>query len=223
MKQVIIAPFQDDTAPLFAGIREFPTEKIILITPLNALEKAEQAKKELARFRIPVEIEIIQDENSLEETFAAFAHIKAKEKGKQLMVNLSSGGGMLGCAALSASFVNGLKAFEFMDDKLIVFPILKFSYYDLLSEKKLDILRLLKSHGKMASLEAVSKALKLGPSLVNYHLYGNEKNPGLKELGLVEVERAKGKISLQLTPLGNLLQQETERKKSGQGHDPAPQ
>ena len=184
MKHTILAPFQEDPEPLFAGIREFPTEKIILLSPLNALGNAEAAKRELARFKIPVEIETIEDENSLEETFAAFAHVKAKEKGKPLMVNLSSTMGTFGCAALSACFVNGLKAFEFMDDNLIVFPVLKFSYYDLLSDKKLDIMRLLKTQGRISSLEAISKQLKLGPSLVNYHLYGNEKNQCLKELGL---------------------------------------
>jgi len=117
-------------------------------------------------------------------------------------MNLSSATGMLSCISLSAAFVNGLKTFEISNEKLFLFPILKFSYYNMLSDKKLQMLQLLGQKDCCESLEALSKKTGLGPSLINYHLYGNEKNPGLKELGLVEVQRQKGKIVLQLTTLG---------------------
>ena len=174
------------------------------------MKKAGDAVKVLGKLRIPTEVMEVKDENSLESVFEVFAHIKAREKGKQIIVNLGSSTGMLGCAALSAAFVNGLKAFEIMDEKLILFPILKFSYYDMLSDKKMKLLKLLYGNDCCASLEELGKKANIGPSLVNYHVYGNEKNPGLKELGLIEIERTKGKVSLTLTTLGKLLLKQKE-------------
>ncbi len=205
MKHVVIAPFEEDINSVLAGVKEFPTEKVILLTPLEHLGKAKNAQKEFSRFKIPVEIVELESDNNFEEIFEKIAHIKAKEKGKDILMNLSSATGMLSCISLSAAFVNGLKAFEISNEKLFLFPILKFSYYNMLSDKKLQMLQLLGQKDCCESLEELSKKTKLGPSLINYHLYGNEKNPGLKELGLVEVQRQKGKIVLQLTTLGKLL------------------
>jgi len=207
MKHVIIAPFDDDMGPLFAGVREIPTEKIHLIAPERLFEKAEEARKQLERFKIPTEVHTVKDESSLEEVFGLVLHLRAREKDKLLAVNLSAPG-MMGCAALSAAFVNGLKAFEILDDKLVLFPILKFSYYDMLSEKKVEVLKRLQGEKEFESLESLSRAVRLGPSLINYHVYGNEKNPGLKELGLIDVEREKGKVRVSLTALGRLLMQQ---------------
>lgn len=216
LKHVVIAPFEDYLEGLFAGVREFPTEKIILLVPEAKSMNAERAKKELEKFRIPVEIETIENPDSLEEVFETVSYIKAREIGKPLIVNLSSSIGMIGCAALSAAFVNGLQAFEIIGEKVIMFPILKFSYYDMLSDKKMRILELLYREKSVDSLEELSKKVKLGPSLVNYHIYGNEKNPGLKELGLVEVLREKGKIRLQPTTLAKLMLKQRDVKPRAQ-------
>lgn len=214
MKHTIIAPFEEDINSVLAGIKEFPTEKVVLLTPTDCLGKAKKTEKEFSRFNIPVEIVEIENDKSFEEIFEKIAHIKAREKGKDLLMNLGSASGMLSCISLSAAFVNGLKAFEIMNEKLVVFPILKFSYYDLLSEKKLLILYLLGKNDCCESLEELSRKVKLGPSLINYHIYGNEKNPGLKELGLVEIQRNKGKVSLTLTTLGKLLLKDKEFEKN---------
>lgn len=211
---MIIATFEGDADAIFAGVKEFPTEKIVLLTPTEHVSGAEKVRKEMAKFRIPVETETISNSSSLEEIFTAVGRIKAREKEKHVMMNLSDSSGMLGCAALSAAFVNGLKAFEIMDDKLVMFPILKFSYYDLLSDKKMLILQKLFVEKKIASLEELGKAVNLGPSLVNYHIYGNEKNPGLRELGFIEVNREKGRITVELTTLGRLLLKQKIEKKN---------
>lgn len=207
MKHIVVVPFDGFKDAVFSGLKEFPTEKIILISSVENAEEAGEAVEELARFSVPAEVETVEDENSLEEVFAIFSRIRAREKGKDVIVNVGAASGTLSCSALSASFVNGLKAFEVMNNKLILFPILKFSYYDLLSDKKMEILRLLYSQN-INSLEELSQKLKIGPSLVNYHIYGNEKNPGLKELGLLEIEREKGKIKAKVSTLGRLLLKE---------------
>ncbi|MBU0635791.1 hypothetical protein KKE06_02080 [Candidatus Micrarchaeota archaeon] len=205
MKHIVIAPFEEDINTILAGIKEFPTEKVILLTPNEYLGHVKKAEKEFARFGIPLETVAIENDKSFEEIFEKIAHIKAKEKGKDIIMNLSSAGGTLNCISLSAAFVNGLKAFEIINEKLVVFPILKFSYYNMLSEKKLQILSLLGHKECCESLEELSRKVKLGPSLINYHIYGTEKNPGLNALGLVEIQRNKGKVSLKLTTLGRLL------------------
>ena len=215
MKHVVIATFEGDASAIFAGVKEFPTEKIILLTSHDYLKDAGQTQKDLDKFKIETEIVEIENPNSLEEIFSTVSHIKAKEREKHVIMNLSDSSGIMGCAALSAAFVNGLKAFEIMNDELVMFPILKFSYYDLLSDKKLLMLKTLYAKKKIDSLEQLGKTVNLGPSLINYHVYGNEKNPGLKELGLIEINRVKGKIAVELTTLGRLLlkqKMDTEKK-----------
>lgn len=206
MKHIVIVPYDGGSADgLFLGIREFPTERVILLVAQAHEKDSQKIKNELNRFKVPVDIHLVKDENSLEEVFELFNLIRAQEKGKDLLVNVGVSSGTLSCAALSASFVNGLKAFEMMDNRVLLFPILKFSYYDMLSDRKLDILRCLLEKESFESLESLSKKLKMGPSLLQYHVYGQPKNPGLQELGLIDVNREKGKIRLGLTSLGKLL------------------
>ena len=52
----------------------------------------------------------------------------------------------------------------------------------MLSDKKMRILNLINEIKSFDSLELLSKKVGLGPSLINYHIYGNEKNPGLYPL-----------------------------------------
>jgi len=41
--------------------------------------------------------------------------------------------------------------------------------------------------------------------LISYHVNGNLKSEGLKELGLVETKEIKGRVEVELTTLGRLL------------------
>ena len=43
-KKVVIAPVGDNMDALYVGIKEFPTERVILITPEERLEDAEMKK-----------------------------------------------------------------------------------------------------------------------------------------------------------------------------------
>ncbi|MAG18298.1 MAG: hypothetical protein CL944_02390 [Candidatus Diapherotrites archaeon] len=209
MKTIIIAPLGGNTETLFVGIREFPTEKIILIPSAKGLSEADKVKADLGKFKIPVEIEEL-NKYSMESMFEIINHIKAREKGKMLTINLGAASKGMSCAATAAAFVNGIKAFDVDNDQIELLPVLKFSYYDMLSDKKMRILMLLNNEGSLDSLEMLSRKTKLGPSLVNYHIYGNEKNPGLKELGLVEIEREDGKVKIDLTTMGKMLLKDKE-------------
>ena len=81
-------------------------------------------------------------------------------------MNVSCGDKMIGCAALSAAFINGIKAFG-TDEKgsPLLMPILKLSYNEIISESKIKILK--------ATDEAdISKALNSSsryPDMVNLY------------------------------------------------------
>lgn len=59
----------------------------------------------------------------------------------EVIVNVAGGDKALTCAAVSAAFINGLKAFHVMDDMPVMLPILKLSYSEIVSMPKIDILR----------------------------------------------------------------------------------
>jgi hypothetical protein len=159
MKHTVIAPLGDNIDGLYIGLREFPTAKIILIYPTEKYSKVENAKKELEKFKIPVETIEIKG-NMMEDMFRIFAQIRQVEGEDKLLVNVSTGDKLSACIALSAAFVNGLKAFGIMDNHPVLLPVLKFSYYKLISKKKMKILGVLYNQ-ESTNLEALGKELQI--------------------------------------------------------------
>jgi hypothetical protein len=204
MKHTVIAPIGDNIDAIYIGLREFPTAKIILIYPNEKYAKVENAKKELKKFKIPVETIEIKG-NMMEDMFRIFAQIRKVEGEDRLLVNVATGDKLIACIALSAAFVNGLKAFGIMANQPILLPVLKFSYYKLISERKMKILEVLYKRD-FTNLEDLGKELKMSLPLISYHINGNQESQGLVRLGLIEtIEGSKGRIRLQLTALGRLL------------------
>jgi len=203
-KKVVIAPVGDNMDALYIGIKEFPTERVILITPEDRVEDAKKAQEELKKFRIPVQIVEIKG-NVWEEMFQKIAEIKAIEKDKDIIINTATGDRVSTCAATSAAFVNGLKAMSVTDGMAMMLPVLKFSYYNMLTDKKMEILKLIKKPDCCNSLEELSKKTKMSLPLISYHINGNLKSEGLKDMGLVETTENKGKIAVKLSTLGRLL------------------
>jgi hypothetical protein len=123
-------------------------------------------------------------------------------------MNVSCGDKLIGCAALSAAFINGIKAFG-MDSAgaPLPMPVLKLSYSEIISEPKLNILKAMERvGGALESLEKLEEASGYGKPLLSYHIMGGKEARGLAELGLVEVEKGdRGKLSTKLTTLGKLL------------------
>ena len=206
MTHTLIAAVGDNMDSLFVGIREFPTKRIILITPEDKIDLAEKTKKDLEKFKIPVQIKKIKGQ-PWEAMFQAVKEIKEIEGDKDLIINAASGeAGANKCALCSAAFVNGLKAFTVNGNEVMLMPILKFSYYKILTDKKMEILKYLhKNTDCCASLEELSKKLNMSLPLISYHINGNLKSEGLKEMGLIMADEWKGKIKISLTLLGRLL------------------
>jgi len=203
-KKVVIAPVGDNMDALYIGIKEFPTERVILITPEDRVEEAKKAQEELKKFRIPVQIMEIKG-NVWEEMFQKIAEIKAIEKDKDIIINTATGDRVSTCAATSAAFVNGLKAMSVTEGMAMMLPVLKFSYYNMLTDKKMEILKLIKKPDCCSSLEELSKKTKMSLPLISYHINGNLKSEGLKDMGLIETTENKGKIAVKLSTLGRLL------------------
>ena len=203
-KKVVIAPVGDNMDALYIGIKDFPTKRVILITPQERLEDAKKAQENLKKFKIPVQIIEIKG-NIWEDMFQKIAEIKAIEKDKDIIINTATGDRVSTCAATSAAFVNGLKAISVEGDSTMMLPVLKFSYYNMLTDKKMEILKLLKKPDCCSSLEELSKKTKMSLPLISYHINGNLKSEGLKDMGLVDTTENKGKVAITLSTLGRLL------------------
>ena len=201
--KTIVAPVGDYMEDLYVGIRDIPTKKVILITPIERQKDAEEAKVSLEKFKIPTTINLVRG-FIWEEIFKEIAKIKEFEE--EVMINVSTGDRESRCAATSAAFVNGLQAFGIANNSIFMLPVLKFDYYSLISEKKMTILKTVhKEETCCASMDELSKKVKMSLPLISYHINGNLKSEGLKAMGLVETEEKKGKVEVKLSFLGNML------------------
>jgi predicted transcriptional regulator len=210
----VIAPVGDNLKALFVGMKEFPTENVFLITPENKLKDAENLQKKLEEFTIGSNI-IKIDGNMMEEMFRSFGKICAAHNEDELIVNVATGDRMSTCAALSAAFANGLKAFGIMENRPILLPIMKLSYYKELSDNKLKILKVLGSE-EYLSLKALSEKVKMSVSLVSYHINGNYKHKGLKEFRLVDIKDDNKNLCIKLSEMGRLLLKGYIKQKDGE-------
>ncbi|MBI2647046.1 hypothetical protein HYW99_01090 [Candidatus Woesearchaeota archaeon] len=203
-KNIIIAPVGDNIDALFIGLKEFLTEKIYLLAPNDYMKDAQKASKDLEKFGIPSKIIEIKGD-IWEEMFRKIGEISKAYGENNVIINTATGDRMTTCAATSAAFVHGVKAFSVEKGMAMLLPILKFSYYKLITDKKMEILKMLSKPDCCISLYDLSNRTKMSLPLISYHINGNLKSEGLKEMGLVETEETKGKIAVKLTVLGKML------------------
>jgi len=213
MKTLQIATFGfDGQEGIALGIRSFSVHKLALICFNSDKNRAEDfAKKIKSVLGVPITITVVTKENVVRDTMESvneILNLHAKEF-EQVLLNVSSGDKLIGCAALSAAFINGIQAFG-MDDTHTVpllMPVLKLSYNEIISEAKIKILKSINTAGGVIqSLEQLEQISGYGKPLLSYHVQGAKDSKGLADLGLVEVEKGdRGKISARLTTLGKLL------------------
>jgi hypothetical protein len=209
-KTLQVATLGPDTDPILVGIRALPVHKLYLIHLENDAAVAQKLTHDLASvLKVDVQSQAVPTSDVLTHVLEGVAEILQREKGNfdDILFNVSSGDKLLGCAALSAAFVNGLKAFAIVHGEPLLMPVLKFSYDQLVSPTKLDILKSLqKNGGEVDSLETLKDISGYGKPLLSYHIQGAEDSKGLVELGLVEVEKGtRGKSITKITTLGRLL------------------
>ncbi|MEM3160415.1 MAG: hypothetical protein QXJ74_06500 [Nitrososphaera sp.] len=194
-----------------SGIRNFPVHKLALICYNEDKQKAEEfARKIFGVLGIRATVNIVTRENVIRDTMERVSEILAREgrEHQQVLMNVSCGNKLIGCAALSASFVNGIKTFGMDESGMpLLMPVLKLSYNEIISEAKLKILKSINDHGgAVDSFEQLEQASGFGKPLLSYHVMGSKEAKGLAELGLLEVEKGeRGRVSAKLTTLGKLL------------------
>jgi len=212
-KTLQIATFGSDGQDGIAlGIRSFSVHKLALICFSSDKNGAQDFARKIRNvLGIPVAITVVTKENVIRDTMESvneILNLHAKEF-EQVLLNVSSGDKLIGCAALSAAFINGIQAFG-MDDTHTVpllMPVLKLSYNEIVSEAKIKILESINhAGGAIESLDQLEQISGYGKPLLSYHVQGAKDSKGLADLGLVEVEKGdRGKISARLTTLGKLL------------------
>ena len=194
------------------GIRSFPVHKLVMICFDSDKNKAEEFSKRIhGVIGLPTTINLVTKENVIRDTMERvneILNLNAKEF-QQVLMNISSGDKLLGCAALSSAFINGIKAFGMDSTHTIplLMPVLKLSYSEIISEAKIKILKAIDSAGGIiGSLDELEELSGFGKPLLSYHVQGGKDSKGLAGLGLIEVEKGeRGKISATLTTLGKLL------------------
>jgi hypothetical protein len=160
---------------------------------------------------ISITITLVTKENVIRDTMERVNEVLNLHGAEfqQVLMNVSSGDKLIGCAALSSAFINGIKAFG-MDSthKLpLLMPVLKLSYSEIISDAKIKILKAIdNAGGTIESLDQLEQLSGYGRPLLSYHVQGGKDSKGLANLGLVDVEKGdRGKISAKLTVLGKLL------------------
>jgi hypothetical protein len=212
MKTLQVATFgRDGQEGVASGIRNFPVHKLALICFDSDKQRADEFSIKIRNvLGIPIAISLVTKENVIRDTLERVTEILNLhgKQFQQVLMNVSSGDKLIGCAALSAAFINGIKAFG-MDETGVplLMPVLKLSYSEIISDAKIKILKAIDSVGGIIdSLEKLEQVSGYGKPLLSYHVQGAKDSKGLADLGLVEVEKGdRGKLSTKLTTLGKLL------------------
>ena len=213
MKTLQIATFGTEGQDAIAfGIKNFPIHKLILICFHEDKNKAEEFSRRIKSILgLPITITLVNKENVIRDTMDRIneiLHLHSNEF-EDILMNVSCGDKLLGCAALSTAFIHGVKAFgmDYTHTMPLMMPVLKLSYNEIISDAKKKILMAIdNAGGSVDSLDQLEKISGFGKPLLSYHVQGSKDAKGLVELGLVNIEKGeRNKISTKITTLGKLL------------------
>lgn len=174
--------------------KEVPLEKIILI----------QRDSKPFKLKIPTEIKKIEEDVVLG-VFKIINEVIKEHKPNELLVYANDVDEM-NFSLINAGFSNGIKVLSRQNNQLILLPLLKFTNYKEIVDKKREIINLLyNSENIELGLEAIGKQTRMSAPLVSYHINGNMKSEGLKELMIVTSREESGKSYIKLTTMGLLV------------------
>jgi len=210
-RTVQIATVGEETSGVLAGVRNAPSNKLVLICYQHDKEIAKRLATNIAE-TLKTDVDIydnIRVEQSYKDIMQVFSQIieKNQDQFDDFLLNVSSGDKMICIASAVTSFILGFKAFFCKADECVMLPPMKLSYTELVSEVKLSILKALdKAGGEVDSLDALSKLTNYGKPLLSYHIHGSEDARGLIDLGLADaIRHSRGKTKVRLTTLGKML------------------
>ena len=210
-KTVQIATVGEDTSGVLAGVRNAPSNKLVLICYQHDKEIARRLGTSITE-TLKTDVDLydnVRVEQSYKDIMRVFSEIieKNRDQYDEYLLNVSSGDKMICIAAAVTSFILGFKAFFCKGDECVMLPPMKLSYTELVSEVKLSILKALdKAGGEVDSLDQLSKLTNYGKPLLSYHIHGSEDARGLIDLGLADaIRHSRGKTKVRLTTLGKML------------------
>lgn len=207
-KKIIIAPIDEDSDEkvLFSPIKEFPIERVILLTATEGVVKAEKFKQNLENLSIPVSIvKVKHTGNPWEDFFSLVPEVVEGQDKNNIIINISTADRISQCALTNAAHINGIKAVAVINNNMILLPIIRLSFSNVLSDKKINILKQLEKNKCFSSLEDLAKATGISLQLMAYHIHGTDKSPGLENLGLAETKDVKGKVRVCISTMGKLF------------------
>lgn len=211
-KTLQIATFgTEDISGVQAGLRNFPVHKLILLYFEEDKQKVTEYESQIrSTLGISVSKKILKTPDLIKSALETVNQILTDEKDNfdQFLINVSAGNKMMGCAAITSAFVNGVTAFDTMPDgNPVLLPVMKLSYNEMISDAKLDILKAIdEAGGSVNTLGEITKITDFGKPLLSYHIHGNDESKGLVQLGLVDSERLeRGKTKITLNTLGKML------------------
>jgi hypothetical protein len=210
-KTVQIATVGEDASGVLAGVRNAPSNKLVLICYQRDKEIAKRLATSITEtLKTDVDLyDSVRVEQSYKDIMRVFSEIieKNRDQYDDYLLNVSSGDKMICIAAAVTSFILGFKAFFCKGDECVMLPPMKLGYTELVSEVKLSILKALdKAGGEVDSLDQLSKLTNYGKPLLSYHIHGSEDARGLIDLGLADaIRHSRGKTKVRLTTLGKML------------------
>jgi hypothetical protein len=209
LKTLQIAVLGGSDDPVLVGLRNFPAHKLMLIASPDYATQANALSGKLTdTLKLLVDVVQVKDD-TIPTMLDAVGQIvrKESESYEDFIINVGSADKHSTCASVTAAFVYGIKTFDVIGEQPAVLPVMKFSYTQVVTEPKMEILRAIEqSGGDVESLEKLSGVSKHGKPLLSYHIRGSKDSQGLEKLGLVEVERGKrGRLRVRLTPLGRTI------------------
>lgn len=200
----IVGEDSDVEEILFKGLKIFYPQSIVLLTKQKYLKKSKNIEKNLEKFDIKIKIIEVSNFLQLEEVFMKISDVSNLYKDNNLVINVDTDY-MSSCLALSSAFVSGIQAIGVLGEEIIAYPVMKFSYYNAINDKKMDLLKILNKKGEVKSMEELSKISKMSLPLIAYHLKGNRDSKGLVEMNLVNTKKSDSSVCVSLTELGKLI------------------
>jgi hypothetical protein len=209
MKTLHIATVGEDTDTVLVGMKSVPTHSLALICLHEHKDSVSDFALDLEKtLKINVDVYVVEGrivESVLEKV--AIILNEHKNEFEDVVLNVAGGEKVLTCAAVSAAFFNGLKAFHLKNETPVMLPVMKVKYSNMISKAKMAILKAIQdAGGKIQSLGQLSDLSGYGRPLLSYHVWGDDESRGLVELGLVEAERKRqGRLEANLTVLGKAM------------------
>jgi DNA-binding transcriptional ArsR family regulator len=198
------------------GIRLLPMDKLVIIHE-EVHEKFSKPMdlpfrdfvKQIANALMTQVEEVSVKSGDLNEVLEAVKSVYRDncEEYDDFIMNVTEGGKLMSCTAISSAFIFGIRAFWIDLKGVHMLPILKLGYQKILSETKLSILKaLVRNKGRVDSLEQISEITGLEKSLISRHMNGTDDSHGLVDLGLVSVNRGpRGRTEVEITALGKIV------------------